>query len=614
MILRILLLLAFITAPLGVAKAGDFGSIPVLHDGRIKPLDSFARIHLKMFSGRESIDGLSAQDWLLDTLFNPPQSFERRIFKVADPDVRDILKLPEQKGHVYSLAEIGPPLDAARPIIETLLERDENTLSRAQKSLIDLQVRRVQYSDIMRSLSLVVPLSIDPPESLGLPEQDIYTALDFQRIARAGEDKLKAVIRKKGDTIDSYTEDELELAQFMMRISVLRDASASNVIFRIIPPQWTGTEEWLSPSAMVNNGQGSPQSAEYLELWKQAAIAYNRKDGAALDEAFAQIYERALTMLPGHYSGAQLKAELLYNSFHPYHIALAFFGLAILMCAFYAANPIYLFYYAALGALLAGLGFSGLGLTLRMFILDRPPVGTIYESILFVSFIVPLFAIIAERVYKNALPVFAGALAAFILIAISGGLAITPDDKQVLVAVLDTNFWLATHVLIITGGYGLCLITSVGAHLHLGLAALNKNPKPLHKNLTQAVYLGALLSLLFMAVGTILGGVWADQSWGRFWGWDPKENGALLIVLWLVWVIHGKLSGHLDGWMVTALHALLAVIVSLSWFGVNLLSIGLHSYGFIDGIAYGLLAFIVIETLYIGGCYTLIKRQDKPCA
>ncbi len=614
MILRILLLLAFIIAPLNTALAGDFGSVPVLHDGRIKPLDSFARIHLKMFSGRESIEGLSAQDWLMDTLFNPPESFERRVFKVGDPDVREILKLPKQKGHLYSLAEIGPPLDAARPIIETLLERDEKTLSRAQEALIDLQVHRVIYSDIMRSLSLIVPLSIDPPQSLGLPEQDIYTALDFQRIAKAGEDKLKSVIRKKGDTIDTYTEDELELAQFMMRISVLRDASASNVIFRIIPPQWTGTEEWLSPVAMVNNGQGSPQSAEYLELWKQAAIAYSMGDRAALNAAFEKIYDSALTMLPGHYSGAQLKAEVLYNTFHPYHIALALFGLAVLMCAFYAANPIYLFYYAGVAALVTALGFSGLGLALRMFILDRPPVGTLYESILFVSFIVPLLSLVAERIYKNALSVFAGALAAFILIAISGGLAITPDDKQVLVAVLDTNFWLATHVLIITGGYGLCLITSVGAHLHLGLAALNRNPKPLHKNMTQAVYLGALLSLLFMSVGTILGGVWADQSWGRFWGWDPKENGALLIVLWLAWIIHGKISGHLKNWAVTSLYALLGVVVSLSWFGVNLLSIGLHSYGFIDGIAYGLLTFIIVETLFIGGCYALIRKREGACA
>lgn len=612
--LRLFLLLSFLLIPLNTALAGDFGSIPVLHDGRIKPLDSFARIHLKMLSGHESIDGLSAQDWLLDTLFNPPKSFERRIFKVADPDVRDILKLPKQKGHLYSLAEIGPPLDAARPIIETLLERDEKSLSRSQKALIDLQVDRVIYSDIMRSLSLIVPLSIDPPSSLNIPQQENYTALDFERIAKTGEDKLKAIIRKKGDAIDSYTEEELELAQFMMRISVLRDASTSNIIFRIIPPQWTGTEEWRSPAAMIQSGQGSPQSADYLNLWKDAAVAYNNDDKKALSAAFTAIYDRALSMLPDHYSGAQLKAELLYNTVHPYHVALAFLGLCILLCACYAANPIYLFYYGAIASLLIALTSSGTGMALRMFILDRPPVGTLYESILFVSFIVPLFALIAERIYKNALSLFAGALGAFILIAISGGLAITPDDKQVLVAVLDTNFWLATHVLIITAGYGLCIITAAGAHIHMGLAALNKNPKTIHKNMTQAVYLGALLSLLFMSVGTILGGVWADQSWGRFWGWDPKENGALLIVLWLAWVIHGKISGHLEPWPVTALYALLGVIVSLSWFGVNLLSIGLHSYGFIDGIAYGLLSFVILETVFVGGCYILIKRRESACA
>lgn len=611
--IRLLLLLMICMVPLS-ARADDFGSIPVLHDGRIKPLDSFARIHLKLFSGSERIDGMNAQNWLMQTMFNPPEAFDRPVFKVGDPDVQELLKLPKRRGHLYSLADISPALEAARPVIETLLERDDSELSRAQKALLTLQVNRILYSDIMRSLSLIVPLAIDPPESLSLPEQESYTALDFQRIAKQGESKLKDIIRKKGNNIDSYREEELQLAQFMMRISVLQEVSSTNMLLRIIPPQWNDSEEWMSPSTLIQSGQGSPQSAAYLDLWREAAIAYNKQDKQALSDTFSTIYDSALTMLPGSYSGAQLKAELLYNTVHPYHAALFFFALAIAVIFLYAVNPMYLFYYGAIAAITIALGFTGLGMVIRMFVLERPPVGTLYESILFVSFIIPSLSLIAERVYKNALSLFAGTLSAFILIAISGGMEINPDDKQVLVAVLDTKFWLATHVLIITGGYGLCIITCMAAHIHLGLEALNKNPKTLHKNMTQAIYFGALLSLLFMAVGTILGGVWADQSWGRFWGWDPKENGALLIVLWLAWIIHGKLSGHLRAWDVTALYAYLGVVVALSWFGVNLLSIGLHSYGFIDGIAYGLLSFIALETCFIGGTYCLIRQREKACA
>ena len=119
-----------------------------------------------------------------------------------------------------------------------------------------------------------------------------------------------------------------------------------------------------------------------------------------------------------------------------------------------------------------------------------------------------------------------------------------------------------------------------------------------------------ITALIFTIVGTLLGGVWADQSWGRFWGWDPKENGALLIVLWVIWLIHGNMSGHIQSTYYLAGLAFLSVIVALSWFGVNLLSVGLHSYGFIEGIALGLFMFCFLETVIIAGLVYRAKTQS----
>ena len=113
----------------------------------------------------------------------------------------------------------------------------------------------------------------------------------------------------------------------------------------------------------------------------------------------------------------------------------------------------------------------------------------------------------------------------------------------------------------------------------------------------------AILSLLFTAVGTILGGIWADQSWGRFWGWDPKENGALLIVLWLIWLLHGQVGAQLSRAMFVAGLAALSMVVAMAWFGVNLLSTGLHSYGFISGVAGGLFAFCAADSALIAWLY-----------
>jgi cytochrome c biogenesis factor len=121
----------------------------------------------------------------------------------------------------------------------------------------------------------------------------------------------------------------------------------------------------------------------------------------------------------------------------------------------------------------------------------------------------------------------------------------------------------------------------------------------------------SLFSILFTTVGTILGGIWADQSWGRFWGWDPKENGALLIVLWLIWVIHGKIAGQISELLWLGGMAMLSVMVGTAWIGVNLLGVGLHSYGFINGVFWGLGIFTALEILLIGGLIYANQQQGK---
>jgi len=128
---------------------------------------------------------------------------------------------------------------------------------------------------------------------------------------------------------------------------------------------------------------------------------------------------------------------------------------------------------------------------------------------------------------------------------------------------------------------------------------------------TQSIHKIGLVALLLTSVGTVLGGIWADQSWGRFWGWDPKENGALLIVLWLIWIQHGRQSGHIRPLAYVAGMAALNIIVALAWFGVNLLGVGLHSYGFTSGIASGLALFCIAETMIILLLWFLIRKQQS---
>jgi ABC-type transport system involved in cytochrome c biogenesis permease subunit len=178
-----------------------------------------------------------------------------------------------------------------------------------------------------------------------------------------------------------------------------------------------------------------------------------------------------------------------------------------------------------------------------------------------------------------------------------------------LVAVLNSNFWLATHVTTITTGYGATVICSLIGHLYLIKAVFKPNDKAQLKTIYNNMLAMTFIALFFTMFGTILGGIWGDQSWGRFWGWDPKENGALLIVMWLLMMIHLKISGLAKGEGYALGLVLANITVALAWFGVNLLSVGLHSYGFTEGVALNLFVFILAEVLIGFSLYGMIKYK-----
>ncbi|TPW19615.1 MAG: cytochrome c assembly protein, partial [Elusimicrobia bacterium] len=164
-------------------------------------------------------------------------------------------------------------------------------------------------------------------------------------------------------------------------------------------------------------------------------------------------------------------------------------------------------------------------------------------------------------------------------------------------AVLDSNFWLGTHVVTITIGYAGTFLAGLFAHLWIFKSAFGRLSEEEGRALYRMTYGTVCFALFFSFIGTVLGGIWADQSWGRFWGWDPKENGAFMIVLWNACLLHARMGGYVreKGFMVLAV--LGDVVTALSWFGVNMLGIGLHSYGFMDKAAAWLIGFCVFQLL-----------------
>jgi ABC-type transport system involved in cytochrome c biogenesis permease subunit len=258
------------------------------------------------------------------------------------------------------------------------------------------------------------------------------------------------------------------------------------------------------------------------------------------------------------------------------------------------------------------------GIVMRCIIRSRPPVSTLYESILFIAAVCVLLALFIEYVNRQrialALAPAIGALGLFL--ANKYEMVEGRDTMPSLVAVLDTNFWLSTHVTTVTIGYAAGLLASAVAHVYLlgKLVGWRKNDNATYRSLARMTYGIICFGLLFSVVGTVLGGIWANYSWGRFWGWDPKENGALMIVLWELAILHSRLGGIIKNFGVCMAAVFGGIIVAFSWFGVNLLGVGLHSYGFTSGIARALLLFYIIESvvLALGAIAWWLRERTPP--
>jgi len=256
---------------------------------------------------------------------------------------------------------------------------------------------------------------------------------------------------------------------------------------------------------------------------------------------------------------------------------------------------------AAVLVLVVALGGHTLGLVTRIYLQGRPPVTNLYSSAIFIAWAAVVFCVVMELIFRNGVASAAAAALAFPSLMIAHYLAGSGDTMQMLQAVLDTNIWLATHVLVITLGYTATFLAGFLAIAYIigGVLTPALRDADTRKTITRMIYGVVCFAMLFSFVGTILGGIWADQSWGRFWGWDPKENGAVLIVLWKAIVLHARWGGIVRERGMAMLAVGGNIVTSWSWFGTNMLGVGLHSYGFMDSAVSWLALFVASQVFII---------------
>jgi cytochrome c-type biogenesis protein CcsB len=643
-----------------------FGKLPVLLNGRIQPFDSVAHNSLLQIRSTAEVPlevvpswqfwhhpkKLRSTEWLLEVMARPEIADTRPIFLIHHSELLGELKLQdrgiEKSGlRYYTFNDLKPLLG----------EIDEQARKAGEAKAETQTTFQKQVGKLANALSLYqrLKLTLQPEDT----EDFVKELAEFQRnlgpaqaaaqASGGGKEFDKEALRRIAEPIKEF--------QMMARFGYPLTVPPLNP--RETPQQWQTMGASLLDASHA--GAFHPAVTNYAVM----ATAYHLQQPDRFNQAVANYTE----WLTPQFQKALGKgrAEFYFNSVKPFLHAMI-----IYLCAFILACGALLTLAVAPNlseslrrsafylVILAGLVHT-FGLVFRMALEGRPPVTNLYSSAIFIGWGTMILGLMLERIYRVGIGSVVASLTGFITLTIAHNLALGGDTMEMLRAVLDTNFWLATHVVVITLGYaatfaagllGILYIflgvftpllpQKIGAEARaassaaLGMdnsagsvpsvaAASGTLPKPkggekgrgeqaaaaqsavvasksdvsLGKALANMVYAIVCFATLFSFVGTVLGGIWADQSWGRFWGWDPKENGALLIVLWNAVILHARWGDLVGDRGLMNLAVVGNIVTSFSWFGVNMLGIGLHSYGFMDAAFKWLMLFIGSQVLII---------------
>ncbi|MCE5229894.1 cytochrome c biogenesis protein CcsA [bacterium] len=530
---------------------GAFGEIPIQDQGRIKPLATFARFKLIQFSGRSTLHGESATRWLMRVLLLPDSAADDKVFLIENPQLMKALGLPDTAPRArFSFAEILP----RRQELLELAQADDASPGDSR--------------DLLRR------------QTLNLYEN----VTEFQALARA------------------------------LNFLAIPDEQAPPLA--IIPPGAPSRQQWSSPlEVLARSTMGDqPSDAELAYLENLVDLVSHIDKPGQFSADLKALMQQALKSAETRIDPRRLRLEVLYYKLDLFGKALALFILAFVGIAIsWLAPRRKLVWSASLAAMGLATVLVAIGIVLRCVIRGRPPVTNLYETTLFVPAVAATIALGVEWFDRRRIAAGLGALlgAVGLFIAARYELKDGADTMGSLVAVLNSNFWLATHVTTISIGYSAGLLAGALAHVYLAGALMGRRvSRDALAAFSKMIYGVICFALLFSIVGTVLGGIWANDSWGRFWGWDPKENGALLIVLWCLAIVHARKGGYIrePGIALSAIG--LAMVVVFSWWGVNLLGIGLHSYGFTSGILNWLMAYWLAEFFVIGlGCVWAQRRR-----
>lgn len=619
-----------------------FAGLPVQYGGRIHPVDTLARNSLMLLRGKQSVAftaeeadfftgnpaslsaaqkeifrkaglpvddktvtdalaaapvplsgrSLPADAWLAELAFRPYVARHFRVFRIDNEEVQQLIGFKTADRNHFAWAEIEPHMARVAEAADKAAQKEASSRTPFESGVMKLG-RAAQQHHMLGEVTFIPG---DLPPSVP-PIREYWTWITTLRDASEKLTANKAA--GSGLALDPQTEKVLTAL-----ITRYRDIQNEGKVGLVppLPADKTADGRWNNlGAALLDVTQGRAlDTPAILPAYAELAEAYRKGDNTA---ANAKVTELA-GLYPDNQGGlnaAKLRAEHTFNRAEPFYkgtLLYALAGLAVLGGWISLRRwPLALGFWL----LAAGAAVHTAGMLARMWIQDRPPVTNLYSSAVFVGWGAALLGLIVERFWKNGVGTVVAAIVGFASLIIAHNLGASGDDSmEVMRAVLDSNFWLATHVVVVTFGYSAMFVAGILAAVALVRRVADRSfTAETEASITRAAYGSLCFAALTSFVGTMLGGIWADQSWGRFWGWDPKENGALLIVLWCAVALHARLGGLVSRTGFLQLLVVGNIVTAWSWFGTNMLGVGLHSYGFTDAAFAALVSFVASQLVII---------------
>ncbi len=321
---------------------------------------------------------------------------------------------------------------------------------------------------------------------------------------------------------------------------------------------------------------------------------------------------------PGLPSMQLIELEMQFNKAKPFMWAWIVMFVSVLGFVVYAVSGSRLFYRAAMGMYVTSLVLQLYGFFARIVLAGRPPVSNMYETVIWVAFTAGIFALILELVYRKGLIGLAGAMVAWLGLVLADNLPVSASftsSISSIAPVLRSNFWLTVHVLVIVASYAGGALAWMLGNISLGMMTFGNPKREVLKTLTQYNYRALQIAVLLLAAGTFLGGWWAAKSWGRFWGWDPKEVGALIALVCYVIPLHARFIGWVKDFGLAVSSVVCFSTIMMSWYGVNfILGVGLHAYAFGGGGKEWVFLVGLVNILWVLLCCIKHVRSELPAS